>query len=65
MGIQKASLQKSYELAVGAHSYTVDFTAANRQFDWLGISLVYVKSNKHQTVYDRYSAKMASATKIS
>ena len=44
MGFKKATLQKSYQLAVGAQSYTLEFTAANRQFGWLEISLVYDKS---------------------
>ena len=33
MGIQKTPLQKSYELSVGMQTYTVEFTAANRQFE--------------------------------
>ena len=44
MGFKKAPLQKSYQLAVGAQSYSLEFTAANRQFGWLEISLVYDKS---------------------
>ena len=44
MDFKKATLQKSYQLAVGAQSYTLEFTAANRQFGWLEISLVYDKS---------------------
>lgn len=44
IGFEKAPLQKSYQLAVGAQSYTVEFTAANRRFGWLEISLVYDKS---------------------
>ena len=47
MGFKKAPLQKSYQLAVGAQSYTLEFTAANRQFGWLEISLVYDKSLQH------------------
>lgn len=47
MGIQKTPLQKSYELAVEIKAYTVEFNAANRQFDRLEISLVYDKINRH------------------
>ena len=35
-----------------AYKTTVDFTGANRQFDWIEISLVYDKSNKHLTIYN-------------
>ena len=33
MGVKKTLLQKSYELPVGVQSYTIDFVAANRQYD--------------------------------
>ena len=52
MGIQKTPYQKSYELAVLTQSYTVEFIAAIRQLDWLQISLVHDKSDKHETIYD-------------
>ena len=39
MEIQNTTLQKSYEMSVG-----------NRQLDWLEISTVYEKSDKHNTV---------------
>ena len=45
------TLQKYPELAVGVQNYNVDFTAAIRQFDWLEISLVYDKNDKHETTY--------------
>ena len=38
----------------------IDFLGANRQFDWLEISLVYDKSDKHTTIYDSYNVEMAS-----
>ena len=60
MGIQKTPLQKSYEMAIGAQSFIVDFRAANTQFDSLEISLVYKKSDKHNTVYDSYNVEQAS-----
>ena len=33
MGIQKNPLHKWYKLAIGAQSYTAEFTGANRQVD--------------------------------
>ena len=35
----------------------VGFYSANRQFDWLELSLVYNKSNKHLTVYNSYNVE--------
>ena len=43
MGVQKTPYQKTYELQVGSQDFTVDFQGANRQFDWIEISLVYKK----------------------
>ena len=33
---------------------------ANRQFDWIEISIVPDKSNKHTTIYDSYNREMAA-----
>ena len=60
MGVQKTPYQKTYELQVGSQDFTVDFQGANRQFDWIEISLVYDKSDKHLTAYDSYNAECAS-----
>ena len=60
MGTQKAPLQKTYEINVGKDSLDIDFLGTNRQFDWLEISLVYDKSDKHTTIYNSYNVKMAS-----
>ena len=32
---------------------------ANRQFDWIEVSLVYDKSDKHTTIYDSYNVELA------
>lgn len=50
MVVKKTALQKSYEIAVGVQSYTIDFVAKSRQFGWLEISLVYDKSNKYEAI---------------
>ena len=60
MGVQKTPYQKTYELQAGSQDFSVDFQGANRQFDWIEISLVYDKSNKHLTAYDSYNAECAS-----
>ena len=47
MGAQKTPIQKTYEINVERESINIDFLGANRQFDWLEISLVFDKSDKH------------------
>ena len=57
MGIQKTPCQKTNELQAGSQEFTVDFKGCDRQFDWLEISLLYDKSDKHLTIYDSYNAE--------
>ena len=57
MGVQKTPYQKTYELQVGSQEFTVDFQCTNRQFDWIKISLLYDKSDKHLTSYYSYNAE--------
>ena len=37
----------------------VEFLGGNRQFDWIEISIVPDKSDKHTTIYDSYNRQMA------
>ena len=60
MGVQKSPLQKTYEISVGSDSINVGFFGSNRQFDWIEMSLVYDKSNKHLTIYDSYNVELAA-----
>lgn len=62
MGTQKTLLQKTYEINVGQDSIDVEFLGANRQFDWVELSLVVDKSNKHATIYDSYNYEIAART---
>ena len=50
MGAQKTPLQKTYEISTGTDSLNVEFLASNRQFDWLEISIVPDKSEKHSNI---------------
>ena len=52
MGIQKTPIQKTYEMSVDSDAINVDFLGSIKQFDWLEISLVFDKSDKHTTIYD-------------
>ena len=60
MGIQKAPLQKIYDMQIGPQSFNINFLGANRQFDWVEISLVYNKSDKHTTIYGSYNVEKAA-----
>lgn len=60
--VQKTPLQKTYEISTGQDSIDIEFLGANRQFDWLEISLVYDKSNKDTRIYDSYNHEVAAKT---
>ena len=60
MGAQKTPIQKTYKINVGQDSTNIDFLGSNRQFDWLEISLVFDKSNKHTSIYNSYNVELAA-----
>ena len=60
MGAQKTPIQKTYEIKTGSDSLNVEFLGANRQFDWIEISIVNDKSDKHTTIYDSYNRELAA-----
>ena len=60
MGAQKIPIQKSYEIRKGSGSLNVKFLGANRQFDWIEISIVPEKSDKYSSIYDSYKREMAA-----
>ena len=59
-GIKPTPYQKTFEVNVGRQSYVVDFKGTNKQFSFLEISLVYGKSEQHNSVYDSYNAELAA-----
>ena len=60
MGAQKTPIQKTYEIQKGSNSLNIEFLGANRQFDWIEISIVPDKSDKHATIYNSYNREMAA-----
>ena len=60
MGAQKTPIQKTYEIKKGSDSLNVEFLGANRKFDWLEISIVNDKSDKHTSTYDSYNGELAA-----
>ena len=59
-GCSKTPIQKTYEIKQGSDSLNVEFLGANRQFDWLEISIVNGKSDKHSTIYGSYNRQLAA-----
>ena len=60
MGAQKTPTQKTSETSKGQDSLNVEFLGSNRQFDWLEISIVPDKRDKHTTIYDSYNREVAA-----
>ena len=59
-GIKPTPYQKSYEVNVGTQSHVIEFKGLNKQFSFFEISLVYDKSEQHNSVYDSYNAELAA-----
>ena len=59
-GIKPTPYQKSYEVNVGIQTNIVEFKGVNKQFSLLEISLVYDKSEQHNSVYNSYNAELAA-----
>ena len=60
MGAQKTPLQKTCEISKGVDSLNVEFLGSNRQFDWIEISIIPDKSDKHTTIFDSYNRELAA-----
>ena len=52
MGVLPSPYQQIFEINTRTLSLTCTFKDAQRQFDWLEISLIYDKSFQHLTIYD-------------
>ena len=59
MGVQKTPIQKTYEIKPSSDLLNIEFLGANRQFDWIEISVVNDKCDKHTTIYDSYNRELA------
>ena len=62
MGAQRTPIQKTYEINTDQDSLNIDFLGTNRQFDWIELSIVYEKSDKHASIYDSYNFELAAKT---
>ena len=58
-GVISSPYQQSFEINTGTQSLKLNFRGLNKQIEWLEISLIFDKSDQHQTVYDSYDAEVA------
>ena len=59
-GVQFSRHQRSFEVNIGTQTININFQGGNRQFAWLEISLIHVKSDQHQTICDSYGVELAA-----
>ena len=59
-GVISSPYQQSFEINTETQSLNVSFHGLNKQIEWLEISLVFDKSDQHQTVYDSYDVELAA-----
>ena len=57
-GVISSPYQQSFETNTGTQSLKVNFRDLNKQTEWLELSLVFDKSDQHQTVYDSYDVEL-------
>ena len=58
-GVLPSPYQQLFEIATCAQTFTCTSKSAQRQLDWLEISVVYDKSFQHTTIYDSYDLELA------
>ena len=59
-GVLPSPYQQEFEVNTGTQDVTCTFKGAQRQFNWLEISIVYDKSYQHTTIYDSYDLELAA-----
>ena len=60
MGVLPLPYQQLFEINKGTQSITVTFKGAQRQVQWLEISLIYDESFQYLTTYDSYDLELAT-----
>ena len=60
MGVLPPPYQQLFEINKGTQSITLTFKGAQRQVQWLEISLIYDKSFQYLTTYDSYDLELAT-----
>ena len=57
-GVLPAPLQQEFEITTGTKNFTCTFKGAQRQLDWLEISIIYDNSYQHNIIYDSYDVEL-------
>ena len=53
---------QKHKINTGQDSLNTNFLPTNRQFDWIELSILYDKSDKHTSIYDSYNFELAAKT---
>ena len=59
-GIYDVPYQQSFEMKVSLQSRKVNFYGFAAQFEFIEVSLVYDRSDQHQTIYNSYDLELAA-----
>ena len=59
-GIKPTLYQILYEINAEAQSFVNNFWGTNKEFSFLSISLIYDKSDQHNTIFDSYNIEAAT-----
>ena len=59
MGVLPSPYQQNFKMNTGPQSLKVLFKGAQRQLEWIEVSLVFDKSYLHQTTYHSYDVELA------
>ena len=59
-GVISSPYQQNFGINTWTQSLKVNFRGLNKKIEWLEISLVFDKSDQHQTVYDSYDVELAT-----
>ena len=59
-GVLPVPFQQEFEVSTSTQNFTCTFKGAQRQIDWLEISIVYDNSYHHSTIYDSYDVELAA-----
>ena len=57
-GVISSPYQQNFGINTGTQSLKVNFRGLNKKIEWLEISLVFDKSDQHQTVCDSYNVDL-------
>ena len=57
-GVLPAPFQQEFEISTVTQNFTFIFKGAQRQLDWLEISIIYDNLHQHNIIYDSYDVEL-------